>query len=106
MDVTPTVRMIPDRRNGASREQLLRRIRAEFEEMPCLRLTCGQARRLFGLRSDVCDRVLATLVDEHTLTRGLDDRYGLRDADAWHAREPRAIDPQRCASTAASSAAR
>jgi hypothetical protein len=80
MHVTADVPTIADRRNSASREQLLRRVRAEFDEMPCLRLTCGQARRLFGLRADVCERVLGTLVAEHTLTCGPDQRYGVRDA--------------------------
>ena len=69
-----------DRRNGASRERLLRRVRAEFEEMPCLRLTSGQARRLFGLRADICERVLSTLIGENILTCGRDGRFGTRDA--------------------------
>ncbi len=41
---------------------LVRRARAEYEEMPGLCLTREQARRLWGLDSDSCDRVLATLV--------------------------------------------
>lgn len=83
MNATANVPAISERRTAGSREQLLRRIRAEFEEMPCLRLTCPQARRLFGLRPEVCDRVLATLIAEGTLTCGLDGRYGVRDADVW-----------------------
>lgn len=75
--------VIPDRRDPASRHQLLSRVRAEFEEMPCLRLTHGQAQRLFGLRADVCDRVLAALVAERTLCRDLDGRYRRQDDDAW-----------------------
>lgn len=90
MDVTSHARLRPDRRKGESREQLLRRVRAEFAEMPCLRLTCGQAQRLFALRRDVCERVLATLVDEGTLTRGCDERYGVRDDLAWYLRLARA----------------
>ena len=42
----------PDRRNHASREALLIRVRGEFTEMPCLRLTRGQAQRLFDLWRD------------------------------------------------------
>lgn len=76
-----------DRRNARSREALLSRIRAEFAEMPCLRLTCGQAQRLFGLRRDICERVLANLVAEHTLTQGPDARYGLRGNVGWHLSE-------------------
>ena len=57
MDATPRLRV--DRRSTASREHLLQRVRSEFKEMPCLRLTCGQVQRRFGLRADVCARVLA-----------------------------------------------
>lgn len=68
-----------ERRNTASRRQLLLRVQSEFFEMPCLRLTGRQAQRLFALRSDVCERLLTTLVADGTLTRGADARYGLRD---------------------------
>ena len=77
------LRLIPDRRDTASRKQLLSRVRAEFEEMPCLRLTRGQAQRLFGLRIDVCERVLATLVKDRTLVCDTDGRYRMHDDDAW-----------------------
>ena len=56
-----TIRLGPDRRDARSRAQLIDRVRSEFIEMPCLRLTRAQARRLFGLRAEVCGRVLATL---------------------------------------------
>ena len=67
-----------DRRDHGSRDQLLRRIREEFREMPCLRLTDGQASRLFGLIKPVCQRVLGTLVGEGTLWKGADGRYAVR----------------------------
>jgi hypothetical protein len=79
MDAPNYVRIVPDRRDPVSREQLLNRVRAEFEEMPCLRLTRSQAQRLFGLRSDVCARVLETLVAHHALCREGDDRYRFYD---------------------------
>jgi hypothetical protein len=67
-----------ERRDGATRQALLRRVYGEFQEMPCLRLTGPQARRLFGLRSDVCQRVLASLVrDEKLVCDG--ERYRLSD---------------------------
>jgi hypothetical protein len=69
-----------DRRNGPLRDALLRRVCGEFNEMPCLRLTRGQAQRLFGLRSDVCERVLADLVRDGILTYGSDERYRLSDS--------------------------
>ena len=36
--------------------------------MPGMRLTAGQARRLFGLRSDVCQRILQALVQQGSLS--------------------------------------
>lgn len=75
------VRPMPDRRDRVSREQLLNRVRAEFEEMPCLRLTRRQAERLFSLRADICARVLETLVREGSLYREADDRYRIQSLD-------------------------
>jgi hypothetical protein len=75
-----------DRRNHASREALLRRISGEFNEMPCLRLTRGQAQRLFSLRPDICERVLASLVRDGLLTCGSDGRYRLNDSATWPGR--------------------
>ena len=65
-----------ERRNVASRRALIDRVRTEFAEMPGERLTCAQARRLFSLRPDICERVLAALVREGVLVRGFDGRYG------------------------------
>jgi len=54
---------------NVSSEELLRRVRAEYLEMPGLRLTAPQARCLFGLDSETCDAVLATLLDTKFLFR-------------------------------------
>jgi len=43
---------------------LLQRVRAEYLEMPGLKLTAPQARRLWGLDCATCDAALAALVDE------------------------------------------
>jgi hypothetical protein len=51
-----------ERRHPASREALLRRVAVEYHEMPGLRLHLAQAQRLFGLRQDICARVLDALV--------------------------------------------
>ena len=91
MDGTIWLRFHADRRNNASRAQLLHRIRAGFREMPCLRLTCAQAQRLFGMPPDVCERVFATLVEEGTVTRGPDARYGVRADIAWRGWMPSAV---------------
>jgi hypothetical protein len=50
-------------------EHLAIRISAEFHEMPGLSLTVPQARRLWGLAPDVCDRVVDVLVDRAVLKR-------------------------------------
>ena len=55
-----------------------------------MRLTAGQARRLFGLRSDVCQRILATLVRQGTLASD-GERYRYNDARGWPAAYDRAV---------------
>ena len=52
--------------------------------MPCMRLTAGQARRLFGLRSDVCQRILTALVRQGSLSCD-GERYRFNDARGWPA---------------------
>jgi len=47
---------------------LLRRIRGEFAEMPDLRVTTNQARRLWGVDEQVCGAALAALVGTGFLT--------------------------------------
>ncbi len=49
--------------------ELLRRIRAEYLEMPGLRLSAPQVQCLFGLDAETCDAVLATLLDAKFLVR-------------------------------------
>ena len=63
-------------------------VRAEFREMPGLKLTAAQAARLFSLDRANCDRVMGGLVDDGVLAleRGTYVRadIGRRDAgDAW-----------------------
>lgn len=50
-------------------EHLAVRIRAEFHEMPGLRLTLSQAQRLWGLAPDICAQVVDILVDRDVLRR-------------------------------------
>jgi hypothetical protein len=55
--------------------QLLVRIQMEYVEMPELKLTGSQARRLWTLTPEICDVVLGSLVDAGFLTRGLDGTF-------------------------------
>lgn len=76
----PSRREVPtDRRDHASRERLRCRVQAEFEEMRGLRLSLPQAIRLFGLREDVCRRILDALIADGLLKRTSDEKYGRRD---------------------------
>ncbi len=47
----------------------LRRAKAEFLEMPGLRLTLAQAQRLWALDRALCDAVLAALVETRFLVQ-------------------------------------
>jgi hypothetical protein len=66
---------------------LLRRIWAEFMEMPGLRLTFLQAQRLWGMDAPTCKDLLENLVGLEFLTRDSDGRYRRltegRDATTW-----------------------
>ena len=48
-------------------DALLKRIRAEYLEMPGLRLTREQAQRLWGVDAALCQLMLDALVDEQFL---------------------------------------
>jgi hypothetical protein len=50
-------------------ERLVRRIRAEFLEMPGLCLTIEQAQRLWSLESRTCEALLKSLIDSRFLRR-------------------------------------
>ena len=60
-----------------SREQLLRRVRGEYLEMPGLQLTRAQVRRLWGLEDEICDAVLEQLEAMHFLRCTERDLYVL-----------------------------
>ena len=48
---------------------LLRRVRAQYREMPALKLTKPQATRLFAVAPSMCDTMLRALVMENFLSR-------------------------------------
>ena len=57
--------MVPQRET----DEVLRRVKGEFLEMPGLRLPEPQARRLWGLDEASCGALLAALVDAKFLFR-------------------------------------
>ena len=56
-------------------DQLVTRIRAEYLELPGLRLTLSQASRLFGVERSACEHVLAELVSHRFLKTMGDGSY-------------------------------
>ena len=50
-------------------------MRAEFDEMPGMRLTAPQACRLWGLTREECDLALGDLVESGFLVRDREGRY-------------------------------
>jgi hypothetical protein len=56
-------------------------IAAEFDEMPGLRLTRAQVRRLCNLTDHDCDEALQHLCDERRLVRDHVGRYFRREFD-------------------------
>jgi len=67
--------------NGAIQD-VLRRVRGEFLEMPGLRLTSEQARRLWRLDQTSCDAVLGALVDARFLARTRDGAFVRQDGSS------------------------
>jgi hypothetical protein len=59
---------------------LLTRIRMEYIEMPDLRLTGQQASRLWNLDQAACDKILATLIQDHFLSQTGDGSYVMATA--------------------------
>jgi DNA-binding IclR family transcriptional regulator len=60
---------------------LLRIVRAEYREMPGLRLTQRQAQRLWNLDSITCEAILDTLESTRFLRRNSDQSYVLAMRD-------------------------
>lgn len=58
---------------------LIARARGEYLEMPGLRLTEAQARRLWALDNATCRQVLNRLLDTQFLARTLDGHYRRAD---------------------------
>jgi hypothetical protein len=55
-------------------DSLLHRVRAEFQEVPGMRLTVAQAQRLWGLDRETCEAVLDRLTQTRVLSLGADGR--------------------------------
>ena len=60
---------------------LLRLVRAEYREMPGLRLTQRQAQRLWNLDSTTCEGILEALESTRFLRRTSDHSYVLAARD-------------------------
>ena len=56
-------------------DEVLRRVQGEFLEMPGLRVTEAQARRLWGLEALACEELLGALVDAKFLFKTRDGAF-------------------------------
>jgi hypothetical protein len=63
------------RQPPSATEIVLRRVQGEFREMPGLRLTPAQARRLWGLDEESCEALLGALVASKFLARTRDGSF-------------------------------
>jgi hypothetical protein len=70
------------RESSRSIQEVVRRIRGEFLEMPGLRLTPEQARRLWRLDEIACDAVLGALVDARFLAKTRDGAFVRQDGNS------------------------
>src|SRR5450759_2086869 len=83
------MRTIDDVLNRLRADGAETRLRAEFLEMPGLRLTPGQVQRLCGIERTLCQLVLDSLVDARFLCVSSDGHYA-RLTDGKIARPRRA----------------
>jgi len=58
-------------------EEILERLRAEYREMPGMRLKLEQVQRLCGIDQPRCKRALEALVEAKFLRLGADGTYTL-----------------------------
>jgi hypothetical protein len=71
-------------------DEVIERLRAEYLEMPGLRLKPEQIERLCGIERTVCQMVLDALVNANFLCVRSDGRYArVTDGDAAHRRPPK-----------------
>jgi len=63
-------------------QDVVSRVRGEFLEMPGLRLTPEQARRLWRLDKNACEAVLGALVDARFLARTRDGAFVREDGNS------------------------
>ena len=63
-------------------QDVVKRVRGEFLEMPGLRLTAEQARRLWRLDESSCNAVLGALVDARFLSRTRDGAFVRQDGNS------------------------
>lgn len=68
-----------ERRDVAAREAIVRRIVAEFQDMPGLVLSLKQASRFLGVDEAACARILATLTQAGVLRRSASEYYSRRE---------------------------
>jgi hypothetical protein len=66
---------------GRGIQEVVRQIRGEFLEMPGLRLTEQQARRMWCLDETACEAVLGALVDARFLAKTRDGAFIRHDGD-------------------------
>ena len=69
----------PERMPDGRWQATVTRVRSEFEEMPCLRVTPAQARVLFGLSENESDWILQRLEHDGFLMQTPDGQYVRRN---------------------------
>ena len=69
-----------ERRDFPRREAIVRRIVAEFHDMPGLVLSLRQAGRFLGVDEGACARILTSLTEQGVLQRSATEYYSRRES--------------------------
>jgi hypothetical protein len=75
----PVESLTVERRDLVRREAIVRRIEAEFHDMPGLVLSLKQASRFLGVDEAACGRILAALTRAGVLRRSPNEYYSRRE---------------------------
>jgi DNA-binding Lrp family transcriptional regulator len=70
---------VVERRDVGRREAIVRRIVAEFQDMPGLVLSLKQASRFLGVDEAACARILTNLTKAGVLRRSASEYYSKRE---------------------------
>jgi hypothetical protein len=85
MMIPSTLDHTPRSKHSRAIDTVVQRVQSEYREMPGLKLTEAQARRLWNIDAPTCRLVLTTLLEQRFLKRTPGGTYVRRADENWRA---------------------